>query len=487
MFCFVGQPINEAALWARLRASVEAVIGGGPGSVGCYLEPGRLRLEADGGQMTFALRPFATAAELLDVFGVPAAAVAYDGRTALMSRRGAHAHAFRVNAVDPARRDGDYEAELRRSFGCGYALAFPALDATSLQPGIPLRLPRLEVLPATVRGQLAAGSFLRPSAVAAPECVRRLCLQIEMVETNIKRLMAPGPPRFAAFGMMARAAVAAWLGDIPTDPSRLISRPALANYLASAADKALAHDRLDLNALCSVFLMDPEEVGRAAAAVARARAADPAASFTIGPTLRHIANTILERFDGLQPASWWVQADPVGEPDEAWYGSHLRRRAPASEEEASPGARRAPSEQREGPALAGGPAGRTSSTDLPVLGPAGAPSPSAPEPARAQPGPADPPASEQVPSAEQKAGPAEYKEMLAYVEGRTRSDADPTCAICSESVTRGAVNSVHLGCGHNYHWGATGGCAGLAKWCRRSDTCPTCRARFDGSPSSAPG
>jgi len=54
------------------------------------------------------------------------------------------------------------------------------------------------------------------------------------------------------------------------------------------------------------------------------------------------------------------------------------------------------------------------------------------------------------------------------------------CAICTESLMRGETNSIILGCGHMFHWGAHGNiCRGLRVWVVKHTNCPVCRSGFD--------
>ncbi|MES2340032.1 MAG: RING-H2 finger protein [Pseudomonadota bacterium] len=415
-----------------------------PQMITSLLMPGAVKLMAETGEIRIILRAFASLSELLHGFDVPAACVAYDGVTTVMTTLGAYAHTARANIVNPAYHNSTYAAQLAWWFARGYALAMPHLRPSALEKGASLALPHLTLAAAVVRGCFAVGTVTPadPNPVWDDFVERKT---VDGIFTGGRhRSCDPGPRcnlrEFACaterYTLMRSAIIGGEGYDVrnrnrghafdeyaAVEPTFVDVFPAelfRATLDEATADAITTGGCVNTELLATVLCLSSEEISRAVVAVTRAGRAHPGQPIDSAASLAPFKAALADRYAARAAApaiEWWtrrtaplVTREPQPQTPAEWYGAHV--------------------------------------ADAEVQ------------------------------------DPLVIASLLGHIEAGQAGDGvhDGECSLCHEALLRGAPNSLLLGCGHIFHWSGAD-CPGFVGWVTGGHgDCPVCRASFRGEP-----
>ena len=364
-----GVEPTQGAMWAK-AAEVAARVREAFVDARCVTEtlsPGLLTFSVFRGPnagpsltIQLILRAFVTLSSALHGFDVGSCCVSYDGRVARMTRLAAFCHAHRVNVVHPPYQSPSYVYRLVKYFARGFALVFVGLRRGALEAGRTLQLARGEMLvtPRTVRGLLAIGEVRATKGRESdyePEhtrmygaCSRARSAGFSMIARNAAQL-ARGQRRFVLVGScVAGTRSARWARTVmpleryaATEPrfADVLPRATFERYVDSAVRAAVTRGGLvNTRTLKNVLRLDDEQVGKFAAAVARAGARVDATR-----ALSEFRSALLAMYDSV-PATvrWWNVSDPSAQftasttptpaTPEEWYGDEYGMVEPTKDE-----------------------------------------------------------------------------------------------------------------------------------------------------------
>ncbi len=389
------------------------------------------------------LRVYRSFGAAVHAFDVGASCVYYDGAATYLTTMGAFAHAAGVNLVNPAYRSTTYERRLAKYAARGYGLGLvhicPEAFAAAREAGS-LALPHIRVTFGPEAAEIEVGDG--PASDYCPfldgwsggneftQGWRDKWLNLEQLVSGKNmfgfRLGEEGAPRVS----------------LDWDP------PILSDFLsAETLDSCFATvvpvtprgvPSFNPLALVRYLGMTPGEVlalqERVLTAALKGR---PLTDRDIRWHCDPFCHRVLLRYAAVAtaPIEWWIRADPGRQ-----YTASVE---PRMEDPA----------EWYGAAVAARPPAPPVSSSLPAAVP---PPPAAP-------------AEEAPPKAD---------------------DAETVCAICLQTIFRGAANTITLACKHTYHAASRGECGGLFEWIvvQGKKSCPQCRADYGAvalpSPSS---
>jgi hypothetical protein len=388
------------------------------------------------------LRAFPSISGILHGFDVPSCCVAYDGRNTYMTYLSAYAHIYRVNVVNPKYRSTTYERRLVKYFGRGYAVAMPHMTPGSVTEKTLFVMPHIVIGAHTVVGNGMIGEFkirdydavlsdydLTANGDYIPSLSDYLtsfhCIPLER---NLHAI-AHGTRAFVMMGI--RSQDNKLVDEHVLDLQYIASNPALSTTISrrlyhfdirtSSSLIVDAIGRVDVQRLRKVFNADDEYIQKFSRAIDIA--ARSGKRINIEPTRRKLESAMLDKYDAAaaMPVDWWITTDPSRQ-----YTASLNPRM-------------------ENPAEWYG----DCATDEKYV----------------------------IPTTNVAATGGVSAALARLRMGTVFSD---DCMICKGPLTRGETNSIILGCGHMFHWGAHGGsCRGFRVWVAQNEKCPVCRSEFD--------
>jgi hypothetical protein len=400
------------------------------------------------------LRAYPSISAILHAFDVPSCCVAYDGRTTYTTTLGAFALVHRANIVNPAYRSLTYETRLVKYFQRGFALVLPHLDTAAIAAGQKLKMPHLQLEASAVEGNFIRGTLVALQEDGTPLNVHSVsdysaletCAEPQELRArpyithyhNALRVVR-GRRDFLASRMIAirdcgtcHCAVTRF--DRPFIPYDEVTKGAtllrdlltageFENSIKAAVSSICDGDRINFIPLIHVFGLTLATVEGLVRRMLEARAAGVSYRGVLS-ALKVTFATLLEKCRERYKAAadtiveWWITEDPGRQ--------YTASRNPRIED----------------PATWYGTAFARAATESPTL----------------------------------------IARSLRALLAARRGDSGPvygdSCAICLETVARGASNIVALRCGHMFHFASGDGCDGLGTWLSNNDNsgCPTCRA-----------
>jgi hypothetical protein len=452
-FYIVGiDPEDKRALWLKVGEIVNRLRAVGmtaeyPQMITSLLMPGAVKLMAETGEIRIILRAFASLSELLHGFDVPAACVAYDGVTTVMTTLGAYAHTARANVVNPAYHNSTYAAQLAWWFARGYALAMPHLRPSALEKGASLALPHLTLAAAVVRGCFAVGTVTpadpnpvwddfverktadgiftggrHRSCDPGPRCnLREFACATERY-TLMRSDLIGGEQNYRHERGRQGHAFDEYAAVEPTFVDVFPAELFRATLDEATADAITTGGCVNTELLATVLCLSSEEISRAVVAVTRAGRAHPGQPIDSAASLAPFKAALADRYAARVAApavAWWtrrtaplVAREPQPQTPAEWYGAHVADAAAGVQD------------------------------------------------------------------------PLVIASLLGHIEAGQAGDGvhDGECSLCHEALLRGAPNSLLLGCGHIFHWSGAD-CPGFVGWVTGGHgDCPVCRASFRGEP-----